>query len=532
MFFAFASVVCWLASIPVQASPRANPPSYHNKRTQRDDACTSLHLNLTVPDFTLLSSSATPIHNFSVPGGPGPDDPPLSNLSFCNFTAILTHASAADYAFVTIWLPFDGWNGRFLATGGGGLLAGYNGSLPLPLSQGYATGFTDAGLSRNGTIEPSTGLWVLKRKGVVDHDLVENFASRSVHDMTVVGKEAVKAFYEEPAHHSYYTGCSTGGRQGYFAAHYYPHDYDGILANAPNLYTPRSLGGLYWLAVVMGNSVAPPNCVFAAYQSAIVAACDGIDGAVDGTVSRPWECGNITITPTFADVVASILRGARAAPTNISDSGSADSWCGIPPSAPFTTLANTTTSPSPFINGNFTTVPTPFSAAAAWLRLFVLKDADADITNLSYHAFDALWRRGQEYPYATIQFRRDLQKNMQPEGGKQQDEHEDKDKDKHEEIKSYYRLFLAPGVGHCGGGTGPTPTDDLGALVRWVEQGEVPERLQARGMREDGGVVERGLCVWPSVERYEGGDVFEGGVGGVRVMWRETAREVGGRWDG
>ena len=71
-------------------------------------------------------------------------------------------------------------------------------------------------------------------------------------------------------------------------------------------------------------------------------------------------------------------------------------------------------------------------------------------------------------------------------------------------VNEFYRTFLAPGVGHCFGGTGHAPVDPLRALVDWVEEGKAPDVLYAETL--DGSVT-RNLCPWPLVERYKGGDV-------------------------
>jgi feruloyl esterase len=69
----------------------------------------------------------------------------------------------------------------------------------------------------------------------------------------------------------------------------------------------------------------------------------------------------------------------------------------------------------------------------------------------------------------------------------------------------FFRLFLAPGVGHCGGGNGPAPADPLTALVAWVEEGHPPDALPALQRDASGAVVrERPLCPYPSVAVHDG----------------------------
>jgi hypothetical protein len=190
-----------------------------------------------------------------------------------------------------LWLPMSSsWNGRYVVTGGGGLSAGLERNLALPIARGYATAWTDGGLSLNRTIDAATGAWAIKRPGELNMALVKNFAFRSIHDTAALGKAVVEPFYWQRASFNYFSGCSTGGRQGYFAAEHYPADYDGIMANSPALNTPQVSPGDFWPSVVMANLGAPPQCVFSAYLTAITAACDVQHGVKDGLVSNPDDC--------------------------------------------------------------------------------------------------------------------------------------------------------------------------------------------------------------------------------------------------
>ncbi|KAJ4178525.1 hypothetical protein NW755_013139 [Fusarium falciforme] len=232
-----------------------------------------------------------------------------------------------------------------------------------------------SGLTLNNTIDSQTTQWFLKNDSTVNEVLLENFAHRSVHDLTVIGKAAVKAFYGKQPAYSYYSGCSQGGRQGYFAAEKYPEDFDGILANAPAINAPQLSPAEFWPSVLMTNIVVPPQCVFRACQDAIVEACDALDGARDGLISAPEKChydtsklvskkiectetdSTVVVTKEHAELVAKILEGPV-------DSNGKTLWYGTPPGADFDGLANTTT-----VNG--TIVPVPFVTAEAWFNQLI-----------------------------------------------------------------------------------------------------------------------------------------------------------------
>ncbi|KAH8427094.1 uncharacterized protein LDX57_004811 [Aspergillus melleus] len=451
-------------------------------------------------------------------------------VNFCNFSIALTHPGDSDIVNVEIWLPLDTWNGRFLATGGGGYVAGYEFNLIQPIQMGYATSLTDAGLSKNGKIDPSSGAWAISEPGKTNWPLVTNFAHRSIHDMTVLAKAAIREFYGIDPIYSYYSGCSTGGRMGYSSAERYPDDFDGILASSPALHSANVSVGMEWPTAVMHDSVAVPQCVFEAYQKAYIAACDVLDGAVDGLISDPQKChfdtGDLvgdtvncsdrtfTITAAHADAVSKITQGLRSADGKIS-------WFGIAPGASFSGLAVTNTT-----NNTTSVIPAPLGVP--WMRYFVSKDPSYTLENFTIADFKRMYLQsvdefttvlGSENPNLT-EFRRSdhkllswhgladrfinyqgttwyrdtVQKNMGLEN---------------EQVDDFYRLFLAPGADHCEGGYGPVPVEPFKVLVDWVENGNAPDTLFARMVDDTNTTVTRDLCRYPGQLVYLGGAVMD-----------------------
>lgn len=88
----------------------------------------------------------------------------------------------------------------------------------------------------------------------------------------------------------------------------------------------------------------------------------------------------------------------------------------------------------------------------------------------------------------TVKYRKGVQRSM---GGA-------------DKVDDFYRLFLAPGIGHCALGRGPLPIDPLAALVDWVEKGEAPEFLDAATVNDSGETITRQLCKWPAKPVYMG----------------------------
>ncbi|WP_432840753.1 tannase/feruloyl esterase family alpha/beta hydrolase [Dactylosporangium sp. CA-092794] len=419
--------------------------------------------------------------------------------ALCAVTVILSHPPAGDRVRLEMWLPRTAWNGRFQATGGGAFAAGaFERALAPAVRRGYAAASTDAGVPTSRSGAP---IWALRRDRTIDEGLLANFAYRSVHDMSRIGERLTTRFYGRPPAYSYFTGCSTGGRQGLVEAQRYPGDFDGILAAAPAISWNRLTLAQFWPQVVMHEAgVYPAACEFAAFDRAAIAACDGDDGAVDGVIGRPETCRfdpgrlvgttvhchgrSVRITP----VVAGIVRRIWAGPTT---GTGRRLWYGLLPGAPFTWLAGTTKPPFRARRG------APFPVAADWIRYFLYRRPGFDLSTIGYAGFERLFAEslarysaviGSDdpdlsgfraaggkmitwhgladqavFPQGTVDYRRRVEATM---GGAAATDR-------------FFRVFLAPGAGHCAGGAGPAPTDPLAALVDWVEHGRAPGTLPA-----------------------------------------------------
>ena len=196
-----------------------------------------------VEGTTILGIQAAPVYNYSysVAQDGNSQAMNLTNLNFCNVTVTYTHPKTGDNINTQVWLPLSGWNGRFQATGGGGFLATQGPQALAPaVHEGFAAAGTDAGVGGSdfviGPDAPPPGLtapWAQISYYNVNQYLLQDFAAQSLHEMTLIGKSVIASVYAQNATYSYFTGCSTGGRQGYMLAQRYGGDYDGILAMAP-----------------------------------------------------------------------------------------------------------------------------------------------------------------------------------------------------------------------------------------------------------------------------------------------------------
>lgn len=480
--------------------------------------------NLPAPGGTVVESvtaTSVPAGTFQVPGVPPLGGFPVPDVpAHCEVTVTLTHPGANDHAKVRVWLPQPGWNGRFQAVGGSAYAAGDNGAgLAAAIKQGYAAATTDAGVG--GALDTS---WALDASGHVDTALLDNFASRSAHEMAVVGKQVVAEVYGKAASYSYWNGCSTGGRQGYMEAQRYPTDFNGIDAAAPGINWNQFEVGSLWPQVVMNEEhTYPTPCEFDAFNQAAVKACDKLDGLVDGLISDPERCGfdprrlvgtkvecegkQVTITAADADVVRKIWDGPR-------DTDGKRLWYGLPIGADFRYLAASKT------DANGVTTGSPFIVPAEWVATFVEKQPSFNTADLTYAQFDQIFKKARA-EYDNVIGTRDADLSaFRAAGGKLLTWQGDADQlipaagtvdyrrrvdalmGGTEKVDDFYRVFLAPGVAHCGLGGGKA--DDLAALTAWVEQGKAPAVLHATLTAATGQSVARDVCRYPMVSRYTG----------------------------
>jgi len=214
--------------------------------------------------------------------GTGPAAPQFSQLpTFCRVAATLTPSSDSDIK-IEVWLPAANWNGKSQAVGNGGWAGTISyGALASALQEGYATASTDTGHA-GGNASFAIG----------HPEKVVDFAYRAVHEMAVKSKAIIAAFYDRAPRFSYWTGCSTGGRQALMEAQRYPEDFDGIIAGAPaNNQTQLCAWRIAVEARILQSpaSIVPP-AKLALLNRAVLAACDAIDGVTDGLLTDPHQC--------------------------------------------------------------------------------------------------------------------------------------------------------------------------------------------------------------------------------------------------
>lgn len=478
----------------------------------------------TTPGAEVLSISAEEYHNVSTrPYVTGIH--PVSDISYCSVKVYLTHPGGDDKVLVETWLPLthEAWNGRFQATGGGGFSNGFFDQFLGPgIEAGYAVSSTDGG-HQEGHLGAG---WMLKGDRNVNWNLLQNFAHRSLADQVYVGKGIAEQYFGKAPHHSYWVGCSTGGRQGYAMAQEYPGLVDGIYAYAPALGLSNIVLADFWPQLVMNEAgLHLSNCELGWFLAQAMEECDILDGVKDEILEDPeachfnpetlvgqkMQCGGeeIEITKAMTDIARKVWEGPR---TPFGES----LWHGLPHGTPTQWIANITIDAAGIRSQN------PFKISNTWIQTLLLKNPTFNTSTLTYSDWAALWTQSNEQYGWLINSDNANLEAFRDAGGKLLTWHGMNDPvipyqntiKYHQRVEmmmggskavnDFYKVFLAPGVEHCGRGVGPIPKDPLEVLVDWVENGQPPDRLEAETTDKWGERLTRDLCAYPKRSRYMG----------------------------
>jgi feruloyl esterase len=465
--------------------------------------CESLK-SLSLENTTITMAETVAAGQFSLPAtgrGAAQQNAAFKQLpAFCRVAATLRPSSDSDIK-VEVWLPMSNWNNKYQAVGNGGWagVISYS-ALAEALGRGYVSSSTDT-----GHVGGSGSFALGHQEKLVD------FGYRSEHEMTVKSKEIVKAFYGNAPQLSYWNGCSTGGRQGLKEAQMFPNDYDGIIAGAPANRTAISL----WIAFAVLKDEASyiPAEKYKTIHQAVLNACDTIDGVKDGLLEDPRQCkfDAKVLQCTGADNVSCLTAPQVKAAQQIYS----------PAKSPRTgqELFNSLVPGTELGWGVQAAGPDPSANIYDQFRYVVYKDP-----NWNWRTFD--WDKGielSEKPENLVMNATDPNlKQFFAHNGKLLLYHgwADTNVPTLNTIKYYdsvlktmggpaktsdnVRLFLEPGMGHCGGGEGPNVFDKVGTLEQWVEKGKTPEQIVAS--HSTSGKVDRTrpLCAYPKVAQYKG----------------------------
>jgi feruloyl esterase len=424
---------------------------------------------------------------------------------FCRILAALRPSDDSDIK-VEIWLPPAAtWNGKFLAVGSGGWGGGINhGGMAEALRRGYATAATNDGHDGGGA------------EFILGHpEKFIDFAYRAEHGMTVTAGTLIAAFYGRAARHSYWNGCSGGGREGLLQASRYPTEFDGIIAGDPA--DMRRNTWMLWIANQTRRDLPGyiPADKLPMIHRAVVAQCDALDGLRDGLIEAPEACHfdfktlECTGTDAADCLTAAQVRTAEIMVTSPKNSAGMPI---LPHLEPGTELEW----------GRVAGVERPGSLFLDQFRYVVTHDPDWDWRSFDldrdFAKANAVDRDVDELDPNLAAFARHVGKLLMYHGWADQQvlpgfsldfyRAAARSSPRAVPASQWLRLFMVPGMGHCGGGEGPDTFDTIAALEDWVERGKPPTRIVASQIVGGRVTRTRPLCPYPEIARYrEGGDV-------------------------
>jgi len=495
----------------------------------RATSCADL-AHLALPDTTITLAQPVAAGAFTPPVPEWAKafmQPKAIPVAFCRVAGTIRPTSDSDIRF-EVWLPASGWTGRYESVGNGGFAGSIRyDSMLNPLLGGSVVASTDDG-HQAPAIGPTSADWALGHpQKVIDHGY------RAVHLTALTAKAISASFYGRQPSHSYFVGCSKGGQEGFMESQRYPDDFDGIVSGAAANEWTNLFTSFMWTQRLnltdRAAYLAPAD--LKKIGQAVMAACAAPGDAEHGFISDPLRCkvplSSIGLTPAKVHTFESIHNG-------LTDRSGHQVY----PGQPYGSEAGweDTISAANFEAGQTEAQMSMYGAN--YYRNFVYQDpkwdfhgfevekgrADAEkvvgkimnADDVSFKGFKAHGGRFIQYagmtdsivtPLSSVRY---YEAVVAAQGGGAA---------ALAKTQEFYRLFLAPGVGHCGGGPGPNQFGQAGgagdaehdmvvALERWVEKGVAPAQIIATKFVADdkskGVAMTRPLCAFPKVAKYKG----------------------------
>jgi len=415
----------------------------------------------------------------------------------------------------SLLLP-DAWNRKFLMGGGGGFVGSVQNQAEAAVNAGYATVGTDTG---HQAILTQAG-WALNN---LERQL--NFGYLAVHRTAEVAKAIVRSYYAQNETRSYFSGCSNGGRQALMEGQRYPDDFDGIIAAAP-AYDFTGIGAQF----IKDSKAAFPDPrnlsapIFSletlkSIESQVVDKCDALDGVKDGLMEDPRACMiDVAALTGLSEAQRTALKTIYGETRNkdgiiypaqpFGGEGEAAGWpawiAGVNPQllaaqkAPSLRFAFGTEMYKYFVFNDPSWDYMRYELSN-WKKDTALAATFLNATNPDLDAFKSKghklllvhgWSDPALTALASVRYYEQV-RSRDP------------------KVRDYFRMFMMPGVLHCGGGPGPDTADWPEVIADWVENGKAPDRVIAR--KVTGGIVKRTrpLCPYPQHAVYSGSGSIE-----------------------
>ena len=478
---------------------------------QQSNNCEKIKESSTT-ELTIQRAETVAAGKLKLPAGPlGPVD--TSTLpEFCRVQGTIDPNSDSNISF-ELWMPAANWNSRYLQLGNYGL-AGHidTSSLAGMVAQGYAAAATDDGHQGAGT----DGSWALGHP-----DKIKDFGYRAVHETNAAAKKLIAAYYGSPAKYAYFNGCSEGGREALMEAQRYPRDFNGIIAGSPAHYWTKLMAAFAGNAQALNGAESfIPEAKRRTFEAAALAACPNSKGIDDKFIDNPLKChfdptsllcksgdqSDDCLTQPQIDALKKIYGGPKNSRTGEQIGPGYMPGAEAEPGVPGISFASYVFGPGPgaSLDAAFSSV---FYGALVfddpnWK--FTKLNFDSDITlteqkvggilnasNPDLSAFKAAGGKLLQYhgwydglsPLHSVEYYEQVENKM---GGTAA-------------TQSFYRLYMVPGMMHCGSGPGPNtfgnildfvPSSDpqhniVLSMEQWVEKGIAPDTLIATKRVDD-----------------------------------------------
>jgi hypothetical protein len=499
---------------------------------QAKPTCENLK-DLQLPDTSILSAESVAAGPFALP--PGMPAKSVDVPAFCRVRGEIKPSPDSHIVF-EVWMPAAQWNGKFEQLGSGGLAGSINlFTLAAAMKKGYASAGTDDGHQAIAI----DGSWATGHP-----EKIKDFGYRAVHETSAKAKKIINAFYQKSPSYSYFNGCSEGGREAMMEAQRYPEDFNGILAGAPAHKWTDLMFAFAWNAQALSSSASfIPEGKRRVVREAALAACGAQDGVKDDFIKDPLRCqfdpakiackgadSDNCLTPEQVEALKKIYAGPRNSRTGEQISPGyepgAEDTAGIPgisfssyvfgaaPGASLDAIFSSAFFGS-FVfdkpDWKFSDLNFDKDVASTEAKVGpALNATNPDLTAFRAHGGKLLqyhgWNDGSPSPHHSVDYYDSVMTKM---GGLNQTE-------------DFYRLFMVPGMMHCGSGPGPNLFGNMldfgaandadhniyAALERWVEQGVAPGSIIAKKYQDDdptkGVEMTRPLCPYPQVAKWSG----------------------------
>lgn len=445
--------------------------------------------------------------------------------------------SASDVRF-EVRLPLDSWTGRFLMLGCGGYCGGVNAN-PMtnqarmtagcePITNGeFVTASSDLGHTRSATFF-ADGLWAYGNPGAV-----VDLAYAGMEKATIVSKAIIDAYYGQPQNHSYFVGCSDGGRQALQMAQRFPEEYDGIVVGAPVI--DKAINdSMYHAWGIRANTGADGKAILTANKipalfKAVTQACGDEGGLIQDPRACAWDPAEIVcagadnsecLSKAQADVVRKLWEGPKDENGNLltphkMPKGSENAWVGtmVPKNSEaamdHTTLGDATWSYDypMFASGWNTPTGLDYSTMKFDRETYNKLTELAQLSNPNNPDLSAFadsggrmilwhgWADPGVPPFSSLNYYTAVRAQMGAEA-----------------TDDFLVFYLPAGVNHCGGGPREAKMDFLAPMLDWVENGKKPDKVNVNFYEDNQVARTRPEWPYPSQSIYSGsGDLADAG---------------------